>query len=661
MPNVVADDLPTQFPKPNYLTLNSFKRGVITLLDKSRLPKDALEEGENVFLVEDGQPAPRPGVDWYGSALPNGAAIEGFDYFDNSGTIHLVAGGGGTIYRSLDNGLNWTVCTGVTYTTGTTLEMNQYNSILYITNGTDRPILYDGTTVLTQYTTLVTPAAPTIVETGLSGTGNDYYYKCASVNAIGFSTASPASVVVSATLERSGWDASNYATLTLPAFVTGQVRSDIYLSTDNVNFYYLGSTSNTTFVDNGTAFVVPSTVAPSASTAQGPRVKELINVGSRMFGVRDTDNPYRIWFTSGTPPLGAFSSAFDGGYLDFSPGGKYRPIHVEDYRDGKGTPLATIWCDSADGQGCIIQMSLDILTIADVSITIPSAYKLPGSRGTPAARSVINVLNDYFFYNSQAVYNLGSRAQFLNLLSTDEASANIRPTVKQITTSAESTIASAYFDAKVYFSVPRGSTTNNYTMIFDTERKAWIPSAFTRGFTKFLRYIDTNKVQRLLCLKPGDTRLSEISDGIQGDYGVAFMTSVKTGLLSTTQNRAEFQFVEQAEIELSNPQGTISVELLGTERSQGFTSNKSATIAPSTSPYGWDSFLLDSTLWDDTTFVSDTYAESSVWRYFTIQKELRSVQWRVTTNSLDAYYRLRTLQTWGTETQGGLPRQERLV
>lgn len=661
MPNIVADDLPTQFPKPNYLTLNNFKRGIITLIDKSRLPKDALEEGENIFLVEDGQPAPRPGIDWYGTASPNGLPIDGFDYYDTSGTIHLVMAAGGTIYRSLDNGANWTACTGVTYTALTTVEMNQYNSILYLTNGTEFPILYDGTTVLTQYGTLTTPAAPTIVETGLAGTGNDYYYKCARVNSIGFSIASAASAVVSATLERSSWDASNFATITVPTLVATQVRTDIYLSTDNVNFYYLGSTSNTTFVDNGTSFVVPSTVAPTASTAQGPRVKELINVGSRMFGVRDTDNPYRIWFTSGTPPLGAFSSAFDGGYLDFSPGGKYRPIHVEDYRDGKGTPLATIWCDSADGQGCIIQMSLDILTIADVSITIPSAYKLPGSRGTPAPRSVINVLNDYFFYNSQAVYNLGSRAQFLNLLSTDEASANIRPTVKQITTSAESKIASAYFDAKVYFSVPRGSTTNNYTMIFDTERKAWIPSAFTKGFGKFLRYIDTNKVQRLLCLKPGDTRLSEISDGIQGDYGVAFMTSVKTGLLSTTQNRAEFQFVEQAEVELSNPQGSINVELLGVERSQGFTSNKNATIAPSSSPYGWDSFFWDSTFWDDTTFVADTYAESSVWRYFTIQKELRSVQWRITTNSLDAYYRLRTLQTWGTETQGGMPRQERLV
>ncbi len=668
MPVIASDDLPSTFPTPNYLTLTNFKRGVISLIDKSRLPRDALEEAENVFLVEDGQPSPRPGVDWYGAVTPNGLTIDGFDYYDTSGTIHLVMAAGGTIYRSLDNGVTWTACTGVTYVAGNSVSMNQYNSILYITSGADYPILYDGTTVLTQYGTLATPAAPSAVETALGGTGINYYYKVARVNAIGFSAASAVNTgTVSTNLDRANWVAgTNYVTLTTPISVTNQIRWDVYLSTDNINFYYLSSISSGTvgtaadFIDDGSAIVVPSTTAPAASTAQGPKVKQLATVGSRMYGVQDADNPYRVWFTSGTAPLGAFSSAFDGGYIDWQPGGKYRPIRVEDYRDGKGTPLATVWCNSADGQGCIIQISLDTLTIGDISITVPSAYKLPGSRGTPSPGSVVNVLNDYFFYNSQAIYNLGSRAQFLNLLSTDEISANIRPTVKQITSTAENMIASTYFDAKVFLSVPRGSATNNYTMIYDTERKAWIPSAFTMGFSKFLRYTDTNGVQRLLAVKQGDTKLSEINNNIQGDYGVAFTTSVTTGLLSTTKNRAEFQFTEQAEIELSNPQGTISVELLGTERTQGFATAKTASITAGGTPYGWDSFLWDTTLWDDTTLVQEPFSESSVWRYFTVQKELRAVQWRITTNSLDSFYILRTLQTWGTETQAGFPRQERL-
>lgn len=668
MPLDVNLDLPSSFPTPNYLTLGNFKAGVITLIDKSRLPTNALEQADNLFLVEDGQPSLRPGTGWFGSALPNGAAIDGFSYFDNSGVIQLVAVGGGTVYQSLNDGTTWTACTGVTMTSGLPVEMNQYNSILYLTNGTDNIVVYNGTTVLTQYTSLATPAAPTTAGTGLGGgSAITLYYKISRVNTIGFSTASATSLVLTTSLDRTTWvSGTTFVTVTTPVAVTGQTRWDIYLSLDNVNFYYLDSTAAVVgaavaWIDDGSAFVVPSTIAPTASTAQGPLVKELVNVGSRMYGVRDTVNLYRIWFSSGTPPLGAFSGAYDGGYLDWSPGGKFMPVQVIDYRDGKGTPLATIFCRSADGQGCVLQMSLDILTIGTISITVPSAYKLPGSRGTPAPGSVVNVLNDYFFYNSQAFYNLGSRAQFLNLLSTDEASANIRPTVKQVSTAGESGITAVYYDAKVYFSVPIGSTVNNQTIVYDTERKAWLPTAFTIGFKKFLRYTTTTNAPKLLALKPGDTQLSEISSSIQGDYGVAFTSILKTGLYPTEKDRFEFQWTEQAQMEFSNPTGSIIIELVGLERTKGFSSQGTTNIVSNLGTTGWDTFLWDSTLWDDTSTAIDIFSESTVKRYFTVAKELNAVQWIITTNSLDAGYILRTLQTWGTATNGGLPRGWRLT
>lgn len=418
--------------------------------------------------------------------------------------------------------------------------------------------------------------------------------------------------------------------------------------------------SAATWVDDGTAIPVPSTLAPTGNTTQGPLVEELTNVGSRQYGVRDADNRYRIWFTGAGNYAGAFSSAYDGGYLDWQEGGKLIPKVVKDYRDGKGTPLATVWCDSADGQGGVLQMSLETLTVGDISITVPSAYLLPGSRGTPAPGSVVNVLNDYYFYNSQAFYNLGSSAQFLNLLSTDEASANIRPTVKQISKGCEPTIASVYHDAKVYFSVGYGSDTNNNTIVYDTERKAWLPYAFTMGFKKFLRYTTTGGSQKLLCLKPGDTKLSEISSSILGDYGIAFTSVLKTGLYTTTRNRFEFQWTEEAEIEVSNPVGEIGVELIGIERGRGFTSQGSTTVTSQLTTTGWDTFLWDTTLWDDTSDALDVFSESSVKRYFRLGRELNAVQWRITTNAVDGDYRMRTMQTSGTETTGGKPRSWRL-
>ena len=662
MPLQVDANLPTTFPTPNYLTLGNFKRGVISLIDKSRLPKDALEQADNIFLLEDGQPSLRPGVGWFGTA-PSASAIDGFDYYDTGSTVHLVVAAGGTFYRSTDDGATWDTLTGATYTDTSVVKMNQYNSYLYLTNGIENIARYDGTTTLQTYTVLTTPAAPTLTtKTGLGGTNITYYYKISAVNNIGFSAAS---VKYTQTVDRTrdAWDSSNNILLAMPAYQGTQTRFDIYVSENDLDYYYLDSvaTPNTAWRDDGTAVVIPSTTAPTGNTTQGPLVEELVNVGSRMYGVRDTANKYRIWFSSGSPPVGAFSSAYDGGYLDWAPGGKFIPVQVVDYRDGKGTPLATVFCKSADGQGCVLQMSLDAFTVGDVTITVPSAYKLPGSRGTPAPGSVVNVLNDFMFYNSQAFYNLGSRVNFQNLLSTDESSANIRPSVKQISTAGEAKVATAYSDAKVYFSVPVGSTTNNTTMVYDTERKAWLPTAFTIGFSKFLRYTSTTNAPKLLAVKPGDTRLSEISSSIQGDYGVAFTSILLTGLYPTTKDRFQFQWTEEAEMEFSNPSGEILIELIGVERSKGFSSQGTATITSQLTTTGWDTFLWDTTLWDDTSNAIDTYSESSVKRYFRVGKSLNAVQWRITTSSLDSNYVLRTLQTWGTQTNDGMPRSWKLV
>ena len=662
MPMSLSLNLPTKEPGLSFLTLDSWKKGVITLIDQSKLPKDALKEAINLFLYEDGMPGPRPGVDWYGAVSPNASAWDGVDYYQASdGTSHLVGIAGGVVYRSIDDATTWTACTGATLTAATACYFEQNGGYLYITNGTDNIVRYDGSTTLQTYTALTTPAAPTIVETGLTGTANSYYYKCARVNSVGMSIASAASAVVQSNVARESWDTTtNYATLTVPAYEGTQSRTDIYVSTDNTIFFFLGSTTTTTYVDDGSDIVNPVVTAPAENSTQGPKVAELVNVGSRMYGVRDTNNKYRIWFTGTGVYAGAFSTSFDGGYLDWQKNGKYIPVKVADYRDGKGTPYATIWCKSADGQGCVVQMTLDTFTIGDVSITVPAAYKLPGSRGTPAPGSVVNVLNDYYFYNSQAFYNLGSRAQFLNLLSTDEISANIRPSVRQISTTGESGIASVYSDARVLFSVPIGGTTNNKTMVYDTERRAWLPEAFSIGFSRFLKYTDTTGSQKLLALKPGDTKLSQISSSIQGDYGVAFSTSLVTGLYPVVRNRFGFSWIREGEVEFSNPQGTINIELIGIQGTRGFATTSTAEITARLVDTGWSTTAWSTTAWSDASDAADTFSESSIKRYFRVQKDLNAVQFRVTTNTLSAKYIMRTLQTNGTDNQRDKPRQWRI-
>lgn len=658
--------VPDSPPQLATLTQDKFDRGVISLINESKLPKNTLAEADNITLAEDGAPTPRQGVDWYGVA-PDANEIDGggMHVVGSTDVVHLLRIAGGGIQRSLDNGASWST---TTTTTGSTTPLTagkeartvQANDYTYIFNGWDNIVRYDGTLTTQVYTALSTPVGNTPTKTGLAGTTYTYRYRVSAVNDIGYTVASIA-VTIQVDRTRDQWDATNFVTFTWGA-VTGATRYDVYAGQTAGEEVYLDSVegnATTTYVDKGQAIEQVAIVAPDSNTTQGPRVGDIALIGTRLYATADRDNPYRVWISGAGRFIGMFSSAYEATYIDLQKGGQNKPVKVQDYRDGKGTPLATVWCKSKDGLGCIWQGTLESLTIGDVTFPVPNFYRLPGSRGTDAPDSVVNVLNDYMYYNSQAFYNLGSRAQFLNLLSTDEASANIRPDVKSIRQNMSHKIAAFYQDAKVYFSVPMGSDENDTTIIFDTERKAWLPRGFTLGFKRFFTYTDTNNNRHLLCWKDGDSRFSEISDSIRGDYGEAFTTILSTGQLPINpKDRTEFMWCETVEMEFAQPRGTIQVELKAWTRYDGFKTISTVTIEPDESAaQSWDTFGWDTQPWDQVNEEIVTYSEPSAMRYFEVFEDIKSYQLTVTTTDVDADYILRMLQIKGTATEGGKPRE----
>lgn len=652
--------LPDNPPSVRTLTQDKFDRAVITVVDASKLPKNAAAVMDNLWLSEDGAPKVRPGVAWFGTA-PSADPIDGAAwYVDSSDAIHLIVVAGGVIYRSLNDGTTWATCSGATLTAGKKVHFEQAASYLYIFNGWDNIARYDGSTTIATYTALSTPVGNTPTKTGLGGTTVfTYRYRVAAVNDIGYTLASTATTI-GVDRERASFDSTNFVTFTWTA-VPGAVRYDIYIGQIAGEESYVASVEGNgtvTYQDRFNAVEQAAIGVPESNTTQGPRVGDMALVGTRLVATNDRDYPYRIWISGAGRYIGYFSSAYDATYVDWQKGGRIKPIKSVDYRDGKGTPLITTWCKSKDGLGAVLQGTIETLTVGDISFPVPSFYKLPGSRGTDAPDSVVNVLNDYMYYNSQAFFNLGSRAQFLNLLSTDEASANIRPTVKQIRQSAAHKICAHYQDAQVYFSVPYDSDDNNATIIYDTERKGWIPRAFNIGFERFLSYTSTDTERHLLAWKPGDTRLSEISETIRGDYGQPFQTDFQTGMQHVNpRDRFEFMYAEEAEIEFSTVQGSIGIELSGLTREDGYRPIVTRNIVPDTTKYSWTTHAWGDHVWTDTSNTAVAYSEPSTKRFFSVGEDINLYQYRLQTNSLQANYLLRTLQVKGTDTQAGKPQE----
>jgi hypothetical protein len=610
------------------------------------------------------------------------AVIDGSEmYTSASGANHLLIAAGGNIFHSLNNGITWVMCTGATLTPGKKVYFTQAsadgsgNNYLYISDGYDYPVRYNGTTTLTPYVAILPPTTPTVTKTGLTAGVYEYYYRISAVNAVGFTQAS-ASGTITTNVSRESWDPTDtgnyYVTLSWAA-VTGAVRYDIYLAEDAAddaanNNYYLdsvGAVASPGYVDNGQTATDPNSTAPLENTTGGPRCREFTLIDARMWGTEDRDFPYRAWWTGSGPFVGYFSDSYDGGYIDLQIGSQYYPVKVVDYRDGKGDPLTTIFCNSSDTVGCIWQVSLAATTLLDTQFTQPTANKLAGSRGTPAPNSVVGVDDDFMFFNYQAIYDLGSRQSLFNLLSSDEYSANIRTTlVNNINPASTAGIAAWFYLAKVFISVPYNSTSNNAVIIYDTERKAFLTQAYSYGFERMFQYTDTTGSNHLLFWKTGDTQLSETNANFLGDYGEAFPTSLLTGLIPTQKSRFDFMYVDTAYVELSQQIGDVIIELIGVDRTNGYILQKTATMSTLTNAatsVGWDTFAWDTDYYDDSSAAVQIYAESTSKRYFIVNKELNAYQYHLTTNSINSAYVLRTLQISGTATDAGMPHTWRLT
>lgn len=623
------------------LQLDDFKGGVITLSDESNLPANAATQAKNLLQIEDGTWAPRWGSEYYGVDL--GAAIDGANtYTTDAGATHLVVVAGGTVYRSTDDGATWDSCSGGSFTASNHVKMIQIKSLLWMVNGVDSILQYDGTTILNSFIGITKPTGVTAAESSLTGSNYTYYYAVAAINDVGITEVSTeASETVA--LDRDSWDGSADNITISWNTVSGANRYDVYIGDESGSLFYLDTTEDTTYIDDGTADINNFLEAPIDNTTTGPVAKDIEISGNRLWLTQDKDNPWRVFWGGTGTYQGRFSAFYGGGWVDLEKGGKERPQSVVHFQDGKGNSFLTVLTKDPEGNGSIWQIALETATIGDTSFTIPATTKLVGTVGTTSYRAVLKVGNSIIFPNEKGVYGLGPKPQLLNLLNTDEISANIRPTYKQIQDNSLSSVNGYYYDAKVFMSVPYNASTNNRIMVYDTERQNWSPHAFDFGVEGMFEYSDTSGGNKLLCWKPSGTRLIQIDDQIKGDLGEDFTTVYKSPLIPLTPNRVGFAKVKRAFIEIDGFRGSLEFQVSGKQMRKDFQELASETLTSGISTSGWTSDPWSNSAWSSSSSTPVVFDSGLLVRFLDIRKKLANIQFTITTTSRNDYYILRSL------------------
>ena len=617
------------------LKIDSSKGGTNRLLDEARISSNEVINALNLIQVQDGLYKPRWGTAYYGAdygATPDGST----EFLKSDQTTELITVAGGKVYKST-NGGSITEVTGATFTAGLTCYFMQIAGFLYIANGTDPLARYDGST-LTTYTEINAP-------NGLTGTatssisavsGISIYGIVTALNSVG-ETIGSSEVQVYVNKIRDQWISTSDKITWSWTAVSGADRYQLYISDTQGYEELLTSVTGTSFTDDGTIATNPYIAVPLDNTTAAPKFKSMVVSGNRIWATNNPNSPYTVYFSGTGQYMGVFSDFYGGGWINLEKGGRETPVKVVHYQSGQGEGRATVLCKTPEGRGAVWQLTISTATVGETSFSVPSAVKIVGSSGTESINGTISTNNDIMFPNRRGWFNLGPQQNFYGLLRTNEISVKIRPYWNSLIGSKLSGICSYFKDAKVFISVPTSSIGNNRTIIFDTEKNNWTID-WSFGAKQFLEYTDTNGVTHFLYVPIFGNKLIEISENIAGDLGSAFETSFETGRISVSKEWKDFVKVQRVYIKLGNPRGTINLEVSGSQKSKGFSTVASKQIVPSSSQTGMGFDLMGDFLMGDTDGVPDTFSDSADIRYLKVNKKVRDVKIKVTSNTVDSDY-----------------------
>lgn len=634
------------------LEINDSKGGTNRLLDEARISKNEVVNALNLIQVQDGLYKPRWGTAYYGDdygAIPDGAS----EFLKSDGTTELIVVAGGKVWKSTDGGTK-TEVTGATFTAGNTCYFMQIAGYLYIANGVDALARYDGSTLVT-YTEMSAPTglAGTATSTISAVSGVTIYAIVTALNSIGETIGSTEAHVVVNKI-RDQWIAStDKVTWTWDAVSTAS-QYQLYIS-DTIGYEeLLTATSTNSFIDDGTVQTNPYISVPLDNTTSAPKFKSMVVSGNRIWATNNPNSPYMVYFSGTGQFMGVFSDFYGGGWINLEKGGRETPVKVVHYQSGQGEGRATVLCKTPEGRGAVWQISISTATVGDTSFSVPSAVKIVGSSGTESINGTVATNNDIMFPNRRGWFSLGPQQNFYGLLRTNEISVKIRPYWTSLIGAKLAGICSYFKDAKIFISVPTSTQGNNRTIIFDTEKNNWTID-WSFGAKQFLETTDSKGVTRFLYVPLSGTKLVEISENIAGDFGQPFETSFETGRIIIGKEWPDFIKVQRVYVKLGNPRGAINLEVSGSQKNRGFSTIASKQIIPTSSQTGMGFDLMGDFVMGDTNGTPDTFSDSADIRYLKVNKKIRDIKIKLTSNTVDTDYVLQGFIVKGRPTSSRSP------
>lgn len=492
-----------------------FLGGLNTFQDETLIKDSELTDAKNIVLDVDGI-QPRPGTLDYGT--DSDSSIQGArGYYKSTGTRELLRVSGGVLKKYVTT--TPTAISGATFSTTNDVTLVQARDNVYVFDGVTNLSYYDGSSITT-YTTLSTPAKPTVTVTGTTGK-KTYSYRVSAFNTVGETVASTATAVTTGT---SSLSASNYNRVTWTA-VSGASGYNLWgrLATGLAETY-LTTVYSTGYNDQGALSQSTTIIPPEGNTTRGVIGSMAIFAISRLFVAGNPTHPSRLYYGGVGTQIANFSGSLEGGsFVDVfrNDGAKIRAIAP--FQGG-----VVVWKDNA-----IYKFSFTTVVIDNNTVSVPQLEEITRSFGGISFKGVQAVENDIVFPAKKdgrlAFYSLGNQENYAgSVLRTNELSIKVQEQLRDVNVDRLPDSAGFYFDNIYGCSVTKsGSSVNDRIWCLDTRFGAWV---YWEGINArvFTTYEDSSGNVNLFYGNESNGFMTKMFQTARNDNGVAIAVKFST-------------------------------------------------------------------------------------------------------------------------------------
>lgn len=605
---------------------NNFRKGLITILRPTEVPKNALVQADNLLLTGAGVPTKRWGTaNYFLAGTGNVYGLGG--YYPLSGDPELLAVTAAG-YLTKKSSASYAIITGASYPSIANVEMTQLNDKEYLVSELREMIRYDGTN-LTGFPTVSYPSSVYATQmSGASGT-NTYSYRLTTATAVGETVGTSAFSV--SNQPQSLEDGALLVSWSAPSAASGVLKSINIYGREEGDERFLGTVDwqSTNFIDNGDAIPQELTYPPTADSTGGVKCKYVIRFQDRLVFAGIDGDPSKV-IISGHVPLHERT--------DISYGGNY--IRIEPDAGDEVTGLTVF-------EGKIVvfkeksiwQVTLSSIQVGNYYVAIPEATLITKSHGCVSHRSITDVENDVFFLSRKGVYVLGYEPNILNVLRTNEVSANVRPFFNDITSAQLGNAAATYHNSKYLLSFPG----TNKTIQYDRERTAWM-GPWTYDATIYNTYYDSSNDEILTYGKDTGGYVNRIGPDYKDDEGTAITTILRTKI-EDFGDWSLFKTIRDGFLNFRNISGTVNLNIRLEEEDGNTVSALSSTIETTAGNSGWGAHLWGDTLWGDSEEEGGGGGINNLVRSATLNKIARTIQYEIKTSNRNDNYELLAIRT----------------